>query len=88
MNEADTEVMRIRRYSPSHLAVELAIAGRGLYFARTSDGAWWRLRLRKRRCPPASFGAPPDVPPQVGIREPRRPFGPGPLGAADELRLP
>jgi hypothetical protein len=80
--------MRIRRYSQSHLAVELTIAGRGLYFSRTPDGTWWRLRLRRRSCSPTSFWAPPEPPPQVGVREPRRPFGPGPLGAASELDLP
>jgi hypothetical protein len=30
-----------RRYS---------LAGRGVFFSRTPDGMWWRVRLRARRC--------------------------------------
>ena len=79
---------RVRRYSATHVAVRVTVAGRGLYFSRTPDGTWSRLRLRRRRCPPTSFWAPPEPPPQSGVREPRRPFGPGPSGAAVELDLP
>lgn len=80
--------MRIRRYSKSHVVVELTIAGRGLYFNRTPDGAWWRLRLRDRRCPDPSSWDLPDDPPDAGVREPRLPFGPRPLNAAGEADLP
>jgi hypothetical protein len=40
----------LRRYSPSHLVGELSLAGRGVFFSRTPDGIWWRVRLRGRRC--------------------------------------
>ena len=36
--------LRLRRYSGSHWVGHLVIAGRGLHFSRTPDGAWWRLR--------------------------------------------
>src|SRR4051812_3368760 len=85
---ANTEAMRIRRFSKSHLVVELTLAGRGLYFSRTPDGAWWKLRLRRRSCPPPLAWEPPEAPPDSWIREPRRPYGPGPLDAAGELELP
>jgi hypothetical protein len=72
--------LRIRRYSPGHVAAQLTLAGRGLYFSRTPDGDWWKLRLR-RRCTPTASGTPPDDPPGAGVRETRRPPGPQPLSA-------
>lgn len=72
----------VRRYSPSHVVGEVALRGRGLFFSRTADGTWWKLRLRARRCTtsyPADWG---DAPPGAGVREPRRPPGRGPLNAA------
>lgn len=80
--------MRVHRYSQHHLVVELTLAGRGLYLSRTPDGTWWKLRLRRRRCPHAPSSEPPEPPGETGVREPRRPSGPGPLGAAVELELP
>jgi hypothetical protein len=80
--------LSLRRYSATHVAAHLAIAGRGLYFSRTPDGAWWRLRLRAcpRTCEDRSgWGEPP---PASGVREPRRPLGPGPVAGAVELRRP
>lgn len=41
--------LSVRRYSGSHVVAQLAIGGRGLYFSRTPDGVWWRLRLRPCR---------------------------------------
>lgn len=32
--------VRVRRYSETHVAAEVTIAGRGLYFSRTADGTW------------------------------------------------
>jgi hypothetical protein len=78
----------VRRYSPRHVVGEVAVRGRGLFFSRTPDGTWWRLRLRARRCTttyPADWG---DAPPDAGVREPHRPPGPGPLSAAITLELP
>jgi len=40
----------VRRYSPSHVVGEASLAGRGLFFSRTPDGIWWRVRLSGRRC--------------------------------------
>jgi hypothetical protein len=40
----------VRRYSPSHVVGEVSVASRGLFFSRTPDGIWWRVRLRARRC--------------------------------------
>jgi hypothetical protein len=77
-----------RRYSPSHVVMEVSVAGRGLFFSRTPDGIWWRLRLRARRCTttyPADWG---DAPPDAGVREPRRPPGRGPLNAAAAVKPP
>lgn len=78
--------VRVRRCSPTHLTAKVTIAGRGLYLSRTADGAWWRLRLR-RACPPARCSELPDDPPRAGVREPRRPHGPG-LSAAVGLDPP
>jgi hypothetical protein len=78
----------VRRFSHSHVVGELTVAGRGLFFSRTPDGLWWRLRLGGRRCTttyPADWG---DAPPDAGVREPRRPPGRGPLNAAAAVRQP
>ena len=85
---ATTGGLSVRRYSATHVAAQLAIAGRGLYFSRTPDGAWWRLRLHpcRRTCEDRSgWGEPP---PRSGVREPRRPLGPGPIAGAVELERP
>ena len=74
--------LRIRIYSRRRIVAELAFAGRGLYFSRTPDGDWWKLRLRRRRCAPTGGTWPADDPPGAGTREPRRPPGPRPLAAA------
>ena len=78
--------VRVRRYSRRHITGEFAVGGRGLFFSRTPDGTWWSVRLRRRRCGttlPADWG---DAPPDGGVREPRRPSGPGPLGTAATLQ--
>ena len=80
--------LSVQRYSPSHVVAQLAIAGRGVYFSRTADGTWWRLRLRPcgLRCEDRSgWGEPPAG---NGVREPRRPLGPGPSARAIALDLP
>jgi hypothetical protein len=85
---AATGGLSVRRYSGAHVVAHLAVAGRGLYFSRTPDGIWWRLRLRpcRRRCEDRSGWG--DPPPDVGVREPRRPLGPGPLAGTVEVKLP
>ena len=85
---AATGVLSVRRYSRHHVTVHLAVAQRGLFFSRTPDGAWWRLRLRPcaRRYEDRSGW--PDPPPGGGVREPRRPRGPGPRAAAVKLDPP
>jgi hypothetical protein len=73
--------LRVQRYSSQHVAARLTVAGRGIYFSRTPDGVWWKLRLRRhapRCCWPDSDEDPPDG----GVREPRRPVGPRPASAA------
>jgi hypothetical protein len=72
----------VRRYSSAHTALQVTVRGRGLYYSRTPDGTWWRLRLRKHipNCPPPVD--PGDSGPDIGVREPRRPLGPGPLTGA------
>ena len=85
---AGTGGLSIRRYSATHVAAQLGIASRGLYFSRTADGAWWRLRLRpcrRVREDRSEWGEPP---PRSGVREPRRPLGPGPIAGAVELERP
>ena len=82
------QAVTVRRYSPSHVVGKISLAGRGLFFSRTPDGNWWRVRLRGRRCTttyPANWG---DAPPDAGVREPRRPPGRGPLNAAAALEEP
>lgn len=52
-----TSAVRVKRYSRQHVVVRLTIGGRGLYFSRTPDGIWCRLRLRRhapRCCGPVS----------------------------------
>ncbi len=82
-------VLHVRRYSVAHVVEgRLAVAGRGLFFSRTPDGIWWRVRLRARRCTttyPADWG---DPPPEDGVREPRRPLGPPPRAAQIALHDP
>src|SRR5215207_351618 len=85
---AATGVLSVRRYSRHHVTAHVAIAQRGLFFSRTPDGRWWRVRLR--RCDGcyedrSSWG---DPPPDVGVREPRRPLGPGPAATAVRLDPP
>jgi len=62
------------------MEVQLAIRGRGLFFSRTPDGTWWRLRLRPRPCRDACEDRAgwDDAPPDGAVREPCRPLGPGP----------
>jgi hypothetical protein len=84
---AATGGLSVRRYSSSHVVVRFTVRGRGLYYSRTADGAWWRLRLRPCRqvCEDrGGWGEPPDV----GVREPRRPQGPGPRAGRVELDPP
>jgi hypothetical protein len=80
--------LSVRRYSGAHVVAHLAVTGRGLYFSRTPDGVWWRLRLRpcRRRCEDRSDWAEPPL--DVGVREPRRPLGSGPFAGAVEVELP
>jgi hypothetical protein len=80
--------LRVRRYSRAHLEGRLALAGRGLFFSRTPDGFWWRVRVRpcSRRCEDrGGWGEPP---PDGGIREPRVPPRRGPLAGAVALPRP
>lgn len=77
--------LRVHRYLRGHLTVQATLAGRGLYITRTPDGAWWAIRLRRRRCEPACPGPDDPGPETGGVREPRRPIGPGPLAAADAI---
>jgi hypothetical protein len=64
--------LSVQRHSPHHVTAQLTVAGRGLYFSRTPDGNWWALRLRRHRvrCSWPDAGEPP---PDIGVREPRRP---------------
>lgn len=75
--------MKLRRYSRCHVVAEVALRGRGLFYSRTPDGTWWRLRLRRHEPQCAPPFDPGDSGPDIGVREPRRPFGPGPLSGAD-----
>ena len=79
-------VLRIHRYSPVHVDGRLAVAGRGLFFSRTPDGVWWRVRLRPcRRVVLEDREGGGEPPPEGGVREPRRPLGPPPR--ADQIAL-
>ena len=85
---AAANAVTVRRYSPKHVVGEVALRGRGLFFSHTPDGMWWRLRLRARRCSapdPADWN---DAPPDAGVREPRRPLGPGPKAGLIALEPP
>ena len=75
---AGSGALRVRRYSAAHVDGRLAVAGRGLFFSRTPDGVWWRVRLRPCRRVPDDRDGWGDPPPGVGVREPRRPLGPPP----------
>jgi hypothetical protein len=78
----------VRRYSPTHVVGEVALGGRGLFFSRTPDGTWWKLRLRARRCTSTGSGGWDHGPPDGGVREPRRPVSPGPLTSSVKLLPP
>jgi hypothetical protein len=80
--------LRVHRYSRGHVTMRATLAGRGLYVSKTPDGVWWAVRLRRRACPPASWWPDEGPPGQSGVREPRRPVGPGPLAAADAIDPP
>lgn len=80
--------LSVRRYSGSHVVAQLAVGGRGLYFSRTPDGVWWRLRLRPCRRVCEDRGGWGEPPLDGGVREPRRPLGPGPLAGLVELDPP
>jgi hypothetical protein len=75
--------LEVRRYSRGHITAQLTLRGHGLYVSRTPDGTWWKVRLRA--CPPpcAQPGDWGEPPPDIGVREPRRPLGPGP--SADSI---
>ena len=79
--------LRVERYSGSHLVAHLTVFGRGVYFSRTADGSWLRLVAgERRRCGwPGEAG---DPPPDIGVREPRRPPGHDPKSGAAELAPP
>lgn len=80
--------LRVRRYSGTHVVVTLTVAGRGLFYTRVPDGPWWRVRLRRRRCGgPCGWPEDEDGPPDIGVREPRGPTGPGPA-LSERLELP
>ena len=81
-------VLNVRRYSSRHLTAQLAVSGRGVFFSRTPDGVWWRLRLRPCRRRYEDRSGWPDAPPDGGVREPRPPRGPSPLSAAVRLDPP
>lgn len=77
----------VRRYSRVHLEGHVALHGRGVFFSRTPDGFWWRLRLRARRRSCSAFPGPDDGGPDIGVREPHRPSGPQ-LSGSVQLRAP
>jgi hypothetical protein len=80
--------VRVHRYSRGHVTVRATLAGRGLNVSKTPDGAWWAVRLRRRRCAPRSWWPDDGPAEQGGVREPRRPIGPGPIAAADAIDPP
>ena len=77
--------LRVHRYSRGHVTVHATLAGRGLGISRTPEGTWWAVRLRRRRCAPLSWWPEDGGPEGSGVREPRRPRGPGALAAADAI---
>lgn len=77
--------VRVHLYSRGHITARASLAGRGLYVSRTPDGVWWAIRGRRRVCPPTSWWPDDGSPPSSGVREPRRPVGPGPLAATDAI---
>jgi hypothetical protein len=79
--------LRVRRYSGSHLVVQLTVLGRGLYVSRTADGTWLRLLVGGRRAC-GWPGAASDPPPDIGVREPRRPPGHDPRSGTAEVAPP
>ena len=76
--------VRVRRYSRRHVVASLTVQDRGIYFSRTPDGDWWKLRLRRRHCARPNDD---EDPPDSGVREPRPPAGAGPASGA-RLELP
>jgi hypothetical protein len=78
-------VLRVRRYSAVHVDGRLGVAGRGVFFSRTPDGVWWRLRLRPCQRVLEDRDGWGEPPPESGVREPRRPLGPHPR--ADQIAL-
>lgn len=77
--------VRVHRYSRGHTTAQATLAGRGLYVSKTPDGIWWAVRLRRRACPSAAWWPDDGPPPSSGVREPRRPVGPGPRAMTDAL---
>jgi len=77
--------VRVRRYSRAHVTAQATVAGRGLYVSKTPDGVWWAIRIRQCVCTPTSPWPDGGPPWSSGVREPRRPVGPGPLDAADAI---
>jgi hypothetical protein len=76
--------VQVRRYSRTHMIAQVALRGRGLFFSRTPDGTWWKLRLRARKPTCSERWDPGDTDDGCGVREPRRPRGPLPtIGAGD-----
>jgi hypothetical protein len=83
-----TGCLSVRRHSRRHVTAHVAIGQRGLFFSRTPDGVWWRLRLRpcdRRYEDRSGWG---DPPPDARVREPRRPLGTGPRASAVRLDPP
>ena len=78
----------VKRYSHAHVVAHLAVCGRGLYFSRTPDGVWWRLRMRPCRRVFEDRSGWGEPPPDSAVREPRRPVSPGPIAGAFELDEP
>ena len=83
-----TGSLSVRRHSRHYVTAYVTLGQRGLFFSRTPDGVWWRLRLRPciRRCEDRSGWG--DPPPDAGVREPRRPVGPDPRAGAIRLDPP
>jgi hypothetical protein len=83
-----TGALRVRRHSRGHVVGCLAVRGRGVFFSRTPDGDWWKVRLRGRSCGlGGGWVTGGEDPPDIGVREPRPPSGPRP-GTPVRLDLP